>query len=88
MTPPPRPEQPRIYLIHGWQAGDVPHWEYAAVEAESAEQAKEILLGRIGPPDDDDFDRPDTVWSVTDPSEWRVDEAERPFTFILGGGCR
>jgi hypothetical protein len=83
------PETPAaIWIITGWQADDVPHWEYAAIEAGSAEEAKAILLSKIGAPDDDTFDRPDTVWTTTDPAEWRVKESERPFTFILGGGCR
>lgn len=78
----------RVYVITGWQASSVPHWSVAYIEARSPEDAADILSGEIGLPDDDSFDRPETVWAVTPKTEWVVREAARPFLFILGGGCR
>jgi hypothetical protein len=80
----------RIYAISGFQSYDVPHWGVAYIEADDPEAAKQRLLELLT------TEEHDTVWGWGDaepaeyknPANWRVSEAERPFAFILGGGCR
>lgn len=75
-----------VYRITGFSEG--PHWSVAYIEAASAATAMDVLAAKIGKPDNDSFDRPDTVWDVNPREEWVVAEADRPLVFVLGAGCR
>ena len=56
------------------------HWDTAYIEAETEEEARQIIRNMII---NDEID-----FGGRDESEWRVDEATRPLKFVLGSGCR
>jgi len=70
----------KIFSIFGWQTGE-PHWYAAFVEAETAEEAKDIL-------EKVDMGERFEVWAVEPRKDWEAVEVERPFLFVLGSGCR
>lgn len=65
---------------------DYPHWPECLIEAETAEQAGDILAAQLA----DEDSLPGTLHGETawPRSEWKATEAERPLVFILGPWCR
>jgi hypothetical protein len=70
----------KIWRITSFSKG--PHWDHAIVEAETEEEAREILLAALKD------DQIEDVWERLPMEEWRVRESVRPLLFILGSGCR
>lgn len=68
-----------IYSLYGFSVGH--HWDAAYIEADSAEEAKQILAGLLK----QDIE---TVWEVTPEEKWTVVETGRPLRYVLGSGCR
>jgi hypothetical protein len=69
-----------IWRISGFSKG--PHWDHAIIEAETEEEAREILHGIL------DYDSPEEVWEKLPDEGWRIKESVRPLRFVLGSGCR
>lgn len=80
----------RLWRVTGFQDDEAPHWHVAFVEAADEPSARRAVWDVLT----DDEARPDEVWGWSEPWEeaapkgWRVEEVERPFVFVLGGGCR
>jgi nicotinate-nucleotide pyrophosphorylase len=76
-----------VYRITGFDEG--PHWHIALIEAETPEQAKELLKDHVDALVAAD-EKPDTVWSWGEyqSDEWRVVEVSGSILLVLGAGCR
>jgi len=75
----------KLWRISRFDEG--PHWDAAFVWAESADEARAELAGRLGIGTDD---HPDTVWSPSGDG-WRISEVSPGgdrVAFLLGAGCR
>ncbi len=70
-----------IYQITGWTNG--PHWHTALIEAESRQDAINILWNQL----EDRDSWPMEIWEVYPIDEWEIKE-NSPLVFVLGGGCR
>lgn len=73
-----------IYRIDGWTSHH-PHWGAAFFEADTPEAAMDLLdeyLERNGDSDD--------IWvdELFPRERWVAVELRRPFSFVLGSGCR
>jgi len=69
-----------IWRITSFSKG--PHWDHAIIEAETEEEAREILQSVL---DDNQLEE---VWEVYPQQNWRVGKSVRPLLFVLGSGCR
>ena len=70
----------KIWRISSFSEG--PHWDHAIIEAETEEEAREILHDIL------DYNKLDEVWKKLPDDAWRINESVRPLRFVLGSGCR